>query len=494
MLRKLVGYAAYMFGASSIASLLTLGVTMLGMSTRPKEAFGDYALYLLIYTTGQCLFVLGVNASIQKFTAGSNENRIRFAKMAYLGFLVLLAVFFTAGVVIWSFTDRIVLAMGCLGVPWVVVFFWGRYIVRSTLEAKLEARIMVVGSLANSILQFVFLTFTDWRDALIYGDVLALVVSGIVAMMLIPAGVQASLRDILKVEIPTEFWKEAFRFAVPLWWAGQVFQLRGILDRSVTRLMLGPKPLGAYQAVITMWQFVAKPMDFFGQAVLPGLASSKEEERDQLYREILRVALLSFCFVSIAVAGGITFVFQSIDFIFGLLGRESAPLQVKYAEVPALILIAVLPIPATAVEMVANQYATILARQHLVFRAQVVTVIALGITIYPLVELFGISGVILAGNVGAVANALTFVIGLWSVCKDSMRTTVRWMIAASFITLLSLIPIYWMRGERFDWLSTFPALAIFVAGAMMLGLLERRDFRRLKNAILRRPTEGPAGG
>ena len=31
MLRKLVGYAAYMFGASSLASLLTLGVTMLDL-------------------------------------------------------------------------------------------------------------------------------------------------------------------------------------------------------------------------------------------------------------------------------------------------------------------------------------------------------------------------------------------------------------------------------------------------------------------------------
>src|SRR5262245_7215871 len=98
MLRKLVGYAAYMFGASSLASLFTLGVTLLGMSTRPKEAFGDYALYILIYTTGQSLFVLGANASIQKFGAVNNENRIRFAKLSYLGFLILLAIFFTAGV------------------------------------------------------------------------------------------------------------------------------------------------------------------------------------------------------------------------------------------------------------------------------------------------------------------------------------------------------------------------------------------------------------
>jgi O-antigen/teichoic acid export membrane protein len=493
MLRKLVGYAAYMFGASSIASLLTLGVTMLGMSTRPKEAFGDYALYLMIYTTGQSFFVLGANAAIQKYTAGDNENRIRFAKLAYLGFLLLLGIFFAAGALVWFFTGGIVISMGLLGVPWVVVFFWSRYIVRSTLEAKLEARIMVVGSLANSILQFVFLTFTDWRDALIFGDVLALVVSGLVAMFVIPAGVQARFRDILKVDVPKDFWKEAFRFAIPLWWAGQVFQIRAIIDRSVTRVMLGAKPLGAYQALITLWQFVAKPMDFFGQAVLPGLASSKEEDRDALYRDTLRVALLSFCFVSIAVAGGITFVFQSIDFVFGILGRESEPLQVKYGEVPMLLMIAVLPIPATAVEMVANQYATILGRQHLVFRAQVITVITIGLAIYPLVQLLGITGVIVAGNLGAVANALTFIIGLWTVCNDSMRVTVRWMIASAFATVLSLVPIYWTMGYRFDWAATFPALAIFVLVSMILGLLHVRDLRRVLNAILKRPSEQKNG-
>jgi O-antigen/teichoic acid export membrane protein len=486
MLRKLVGYAAYMFGASSVSSLLTLGVTMLGMSTRSKEAFGDYALYVLIYTTGQSLFVLGVNAAIQKNTAGNHENRLRFAKLAYMGFLILLGVCLLIGALIWFFTERYVLLIGILGVPWVTVFFWGRYIVRSTLEARIEARMMVVGSLANSIFQFIFLTFTDWRDALIYGDVLALMTSGIVAMMLIPTGLSTPLREILRVEIPKDFWKESVRFAVPLWWAGQVFQARGVLDRSVTRLMLGPRPLGAYQAVITMWQFVAKPMEFFGQAVLPGLASSKEEERDLLYREIMRVAFLSFCFISIAVAGGITFVFQGIDFLFGLLGRESPPLQVKYAEVPFLLMVGVLSIPATAVEMVTNQYATILGKQHLVFRAQVVTVITLAAVIYPLVDWLGILGVIIANNIAAAANATTFVIGLWPERTASMRTTVRWFVACSFLTLLAMVPVYGMRGIRFEWISAFPAASIFVGGAMLFRLLGPEDFRRLARALKKR--------
>jgi len=47
---------------------------------------------------------------------------------------------------------------------------YGRYIVRSNLDARREARLMMVSSLSNSIFQFLFLTFTDYRDALIYGD------------------------------------------------------------------------------------------------------------------------------------------------------------------------------------------------------------------------------------------------------------------------------------------------------------------------------------
>lgn len=486
MLRKLVGYAAYMFGASSVTSLLTLGVTMLGMSTRPKEAFGDYALYLLIYTTGQSLFVLGANAAIQKFIAGDKENRLRFAKLAYVGFFLLLLASLVVGGGIWLTTRRHVLALGCLGVPWVVVYYWGRYIVRSTLEARIEARMMVVGSLANSVFQFILLTFTDWRDALIYGDVLALAVSGIFAMFLIPAGVGASFRQIMKTEVPRTLAREAGKFAVPLWWAGQVFQARGALDRAATRLLLGPKPLGALQAMATMWQFVAKPMEFFGQATLPGLASAKEEELDVLYREIVRISFLVFCFLSIAVAGGITFVFQSIDFVFGVLGRESPPLQVTYAEVPLLLLFSVVAIPAIAVEMVANQYAVVLGRQKLVFRAQVVTVAVLAVLIYPLAEQYGIFGVVAAGNVAEYANALTFVFGLWAFRPSSMRTTFRWLIASTLVTTIALVPVYYFHGTRFDWLWAFPAVGIYVLGAMLFGMLKLSDFSRLMKAVRQR--------
>ena len=306
-------------------------------------------------------------------------------------------------------------------------------------------------------------------------------------MIVIPKGVEASFGEIMRTEVPRPFAKEAFRFSVPLWWAGQVFQLRGAMDRAVTRLMLGPKPLGSIQAMATMWQFVAKPMEFFGQATLPGLASAKEEELDVLYREIVRISFLTFCFVSIGVAGGMPLVFQVIDFVFGHLGRDSPPLAIKYAEVPILMMLSVLAIPATAVEMVTNQYAVVLGKQGLVFRAQVVTVIVLGLLIWPLTNEWDLYGVIAAGNVAEFANAGVFIFGLWTVRNASMRSTLYWLVSSMVLTFAATGVIYWFHGtSRFDWLWTFPALGVFVVGSLLLGVLRLGDFKRLLNAIRRR--------
>src|SRR6185436_12578130 len=91
MLKKLVGYAAYMFGANMLTGFLTFGVGALGMVTRPKEAVGDYDLYMAVYQVGQGLFIYGANASIQRFSAGDDQNRLRFSALALWLFFGLLA-------------------------------------------------------------------------------------------------------------------------------------------------------------------------------------------------------------------------------------------------------------------------------------------------------------------------------------------------------------------------------------------------------------------
>jgi hypothetical protein len=57
------------------------------------------------------------------------------------------------------------------------------------------------------------------------------------------------------------------------------------------------------------------------------------------------------------------------------------------------------------------------------------------------------------------------------------------------LTVLSLTPVYWMRDDHFAWISAFPALAIFVMGAMLFRLLTVQDFHRLLKAIRRKRGE-----
>ena len=222
VLKKLVGYAAYMFGANTFTALLNFSVSALGMVTRPKEAFGDYAIYMLVYEIGNGVFIFGANATIQKYAAGNQENRLRFTKMVFIGFMLLLLGFGAAAAVV-SQLASLKYSLALLGLPFVITYWYGRYIVRSNLDAKREARLMMVASLSNTIGQFLFLTMTDFRDALIYGDFLALVTSGLMAIVILPGGVGASIKEIMKTKVPKEFLKEIFTFTIPLWLAGQVF-------------------------------------------------------------------------------------------------------------------------------------------------------------------------------------------------------------------------------------------------------------------------------
>ena len=481
MLRKLVGYAAYMFGANTFTALLNFAVSALGMVTRPKEAFGDYAIYMLVYEIGNGIFIFGANATIQRVAADSEENRRRFTKLVFVTFLGMSVVFGLAGLGVWRLFG-LNFALALFGLPWVVTYWYGRYVVRSNLDAKREARLMVVASLANTIFQFLFLTLTDLRDALIYGDFLALVASGLMALVTLPGALGMSVRDIMRVQIPKDFLRDAFKFTIPLWWAGQVFTLKVRLQGLWTSAFLGSKAMGALQGMQTMWQFAGKPMEYLGQASLPGLVSAKDD-RDKLYRELLRFSIVSLTAVGIAVAAGIPLVFQVIDLVAELFGRTGVPVSEKYAEVPILLLLPTLAVPFTAVEMVTNQYSVAVNRQRIVFWAQVVNVAVMVVTLVPLAERFGLIGVVFTGAIGEMANAATFIVLLWRHRRDSMRSALIWSLLATVATAAALAPVYYYRGLTFSWLLAAPALVIFGALMFATRLLKLDDFTRIVRAF-----------
>jgi O-antigen/teichoic acid export membrane protein len=481
VLRKLVGYAAYMFGANVFTALLTFAVTAFGMATRSKEAFGNYFTYMLVYELATGVLINGINATIQRYSADSEENRLRFTKMVFLAFGVMSVVFGIAAVISYQL-DGLNLALGFFGIPWVVTGWYGRYILRSTLDAKREARLMVIASLSSSVFRFCFLTFTDFEDAMIYGDFMALVVSGAAALILVPFAVSTPVREILKVPIPKAFLMEAARFALPLWAAGLVFTAKCRLQSAWTRGRIGARAMGSLGGLQLFGIFYEKPMEFLGQASLPGLVAAKED-RDMLYRELLRFSIVALSGVAVLVAAGVPLAFLVIDEVQQFFGQTDGLFLEKYSEVPTLMLLSALALPFRAVEMVTNQYSVAVGRRRAVFYAQVVQLTVMGAALVPLAEAYGVTGVVVVGIIGEMANAFTFVVLLWNVRRGSMRSAAVWCVLAALATAVALAPAYYYREWTHAWTLSFVAAALFAGQMYAVRMLQPADFGRVLRAF-----------
>ncbi|MCK6550166.1 hypothetical protein L6R52_30305 [Myxococcota bacterium] len=476
MLKKLVDYAAYMFGANVITGLITFGVTAMGMVTRPKEAFGDYALYMTIYQVGQGLFIYGANAAIQRYSADDPENRRSYCVLSIQSFLLLLAVFTVVGVVVGA-TVGWRWALALLGLPWLVVWWWGRYLVRSALDAKREARLMMVMSLSNSGLQALFLTATDWRDALIYGDFLALVVSGAVATFYVRAASGLTFSALVRAPLPRALLETSIRFAAPMWWSGQIYHAQVQVQGIWTAARLGAAPLGALAGKETFWQFASKPLEYLGSAALPGLVSARTG-RSALYRDLLRLCLVAFTVVGIAVATGIPLVFELIDQVSSALGRDGEPLALKYREVPMLLRVSAVVMPIVAFEIVTNNYAVAEGKGRVVLHANVATVVTVLATLYPLASHLGLVGVVVSGVAGSLVKAVTYLALLWRELRDDMRVASSWTLATAACAVLAMVPAELGQALPWSWALAVPASIIFFVGVIALRVVGIADLER----------------
>lgn len=468
MLRRLVGYAAYMSGTTSVVSLVTFGVSLLGYKTRTKDSVGDYYTYMLIYGVAQALLISGVNPTIQKLVGDDEKNQARFAKLAYLGFAVIAVLLTAAGVGVglglrWSY------GLAFIGAPWVVVWWWVQYILRANLDYRREARLVMFASLSNSLLQLGFLTLTPYADALIYGDFLALVSSGVLALYIIPSGVGVPFREIMRTPIPREFLRDGFRFLSPLWVSGQVYTLNTHLMGVVIRAKAGAAAMGAYGVMQTLFGFAHKPLEFLKSASLPGLVQAKED-RERLFREILRIFLVVYPLLVVGLAATSPLVFILTN------------MADKWPEVPMMIFIFALGAPAYALEMVANQYAIALGRPRMQLYAQTAQAVVLIALVYPAAHFYGIYGVLVASVVATTLHAVVYTYLLWNVDNASMRTGVRWTLYTTLATALCGYPVHLSRGFEHGWLVGAPITLFWVFFCFAVGMLSREDFRRVYRA------------
>lgn len=469
MLRRLLGYATYMLFAGALTSLLSFAVDAAGMITRPKEAYGDYHIYLLVITIGMALCIYGPNGTIQKFGAGNETNQRRLVALALRAFLGLnvVAILVAAGVYL---IGRPALALGFVGVPWLVMYWWSRYIIRSRMEPKHEAPLLVAGSLSKTVFIGSFVAFSDYRDAMIYGDAIAVIVAGAFSIAMIPRAFGCKLSALWAEPVPRAFVLDLFRFTRPLWVGGQVFAASQEIIGIFTASILKAPAMGALGAMRQFWQFAYKPMDFLGQAALPGLVAEKKR-RKELFNDVLRLCLVAFPLIGIGAAGMSPLLLKVLS------------LDEKFAEVPTMMIIMAAGVPANAVHIVINQYAIAEGHPRFNLYSNVASVIAIGASIYPLAIAFDLDGVVAATWLGTTAGGAAVLAAMWTTHPAQMRTCIKLWLFSIASTLAGLAPIYLNRWAPDAWLWTAPAIAAYAIAVAVLGLVRWGDVVEARNLL-----------
>ena len=455
-----------MFMTGALTSLLSFAVDAMGMVTRPKESYGDYHIYVLILNIGVGLFISGPNGAIQKFGAGSLKQQKLLVSMILRIFVCLLGLTIVLGLAsgfIWRWN----IACALFGVPWLVIFWMSRYIVRSRLEPKYEAWLLAIGSLSKTIFIGSFLAFSDHPDAMIYGDVIALLFAGAFGVFVLHKSFDESLLSIMRMSVPREFLKEFFLFVRPLWLGGQVFlasqEFVGLFTTGVP--WLGRTAMASMGVLRAFWQVTFKPMDFLSQAALPGLIMEKEG-REDLFRDLLRLSLLLFTALGLFTAS-----------VGGLL-LELFSLRQKYIEVPAMMMIQSVSVPIYVVHMALSQYTIAEDYPRFTLYANITSVLGIALCIYPLTLWFGLNGLVVSSSIGVFCSTSSFLYCLRKTNPAEVRLSIMLGLRTFFIVIISLIPVYFYRWADNNWQMVIPAMMMFIALSLFAGLWSFTDVVR----------------
>jgi len=436
-----------------------------GMRFRPKDAFGDYHTYTMVVVLGMGLCAYGVNGSIQKFGAGQELNQRRLVALALRGLIALVVLGLPLA---WALAELFGTGVGLamISLPWLVMFMWGRFIVRSRIEAKYEARMMIVMSLMKSACIGAFISFSEYRDAMIYGDVLALILGGAATVAILPRAFDRPLSALYLEPVPRSFLREFLLFTRSLWVSGQLFLASQEIVGLFTAARLGAFAMGAYGGLKELWQFAFKPMDFLGQAALPALVAEEEGRRGRLYLSVVRSCLVVFPSIGVVLAS----VSPTVLDVLGI-GE-------KFAEIPTMLIVLAAGVPATAVQLVVSQYAIAEGHPRFTLFSNLAQTAAIAVSIYPLTQMFHLDGLVLSMLLGSWAATLSLVASMWLTNRHEMRLTIMWMIRAFGVCFVALMPIYERRWEQGAWTSVFPAMGLYLVMLFVVRLLKPTDLVR----------------
>jgi O-antigen/teichoic acid export membrane protein len=455
VLRRILQYGSFILGANVLVALVTFAVGMLGARERSKEAFGDYATYVLIYSIGMTLVTSGANQTIQKYGADDGD-RARFASLAYRGLflLLLLSLVGAPGVAFFAGGK---LALGALAIPLMAFITWTRSIVRSRFDAKFEAWLVLVGSLSKSLTQLSFITMSDVDAALIYGDFLGIAFTALFCFWLLAHALELSILRAIRLEIGREFLRKIAGFGWPLWIAGEVYTVRGSILSSFTRVALGTRELAALTMMDNIQKIATKPSELFGQAALPGLVRA-ETDRAQLYRRALSLSLYLFPLLGIASAGASPLILELFD------------VAAKYPEVPSMMLVSTLVIPAAAVETTLLQYSVAEGKSRAIMAAQIFTLILLGALLYPFAGRWGVYGLVAAGAIGHATYCAALLFLLRESHPREARESFSLWLRASFACAAAVLVLHLFGDAPHAWLLAIPTSVGYALALWLLGV------------------------
>ena len=370
--------------------------------------------------------------------------------LALIGGLVVATVFN------WSY------ALGVFATPMVAFGLWTRYIARSSFSPKFEATLALATSLCKSILQFLFLTFTNFDAALIYGDFVGIALSFVVAAALLPKVVQSTLWKLLRTPLSLELLKRAGTFMVPLWFAGEVFTVRNTFVDYWTRALLGARAMGALGMSGQIWKVAWGPIDLFGHAVLPGLVKA-EGGKIAVYDRAVKFSLAILPCFGIAAAAASPLILRVFE------------LHEKFAEVPPLLWIATLTLPSTAAEVGLHQLSIAEGRNRPILIAQAFTLGVMFLVVYPLGTTFGLVGMAIVGLCGQVAQLGGLMLPLWFSHRTQILFTLRAYLRGMLGIAVAMTPVYLTRHWEYNWVSFAPALILYLGTIFLLKVITPRE-------------------
>ncbi|MDA8389468.1 MAG: hypothetical protein M0Z76_01825 [Gammaproteobacteria bacterium] len=372
-LREIVRYAGTLYGANALASLITLGITVMLGRDLSRADLGLYGLFQVYFLFGSYATSAGLPSATVKWVAGRTIDDGEFLHFIVVRLLVIAVVLYaSAAVAVWL--GDTILGAALFALPAFHVFNITLSAARARLKRRTEAGLLVAASLATSLWMFVLLADMHNEWAAIGGQVIGAYTTALVVLVV-------ALRWKLPRPKRPGNWRAAFwRTARPVFLGSTVFALGDLADRVLVQHMLGLKALGTYVMALMLFGVLNKPVHMLSRVLLSHFSQAAGRVPDAKAGDIVRLNLFTLPFMALMAAAALPWLLPFV------VHRNYAPAFPVLAVMTAVILV-------KAFELVHSTLAVARDSAASNLRAQCFALFVYAALIIPMVRGFGLLGV-----------------------------------------------------------------------------------------------------